>query len=195
MNPQAELMQDAFHALAQPVTALRTAMELALGDHAGEPALCQTLEDCLALLDRLMQDLAVFREIASLDQEPPLAPCDAQMLMRSCVEEMMPVAESCGVALALRADADHTRKIRCNGSMLQRAIFLLLDESIARAPQGSSIELELGWDRSEGRLQLRPGTLRGRRQQLCRKLIELAGASSLRFEAEQTLFTFRDATH
>ena len=73
MNPQREFISETFHALAQPLTSLRVTVELGL-DKDGRPT-CRAaiLEDCLRLIDRLMQDLAVFREIASLGEAPPLA--------------------------------------------------------------------------------------------------------------------------
>ena len=83
-----------------------------------------------------MEDLAVFREIASLDEEPPLEFCDGRALLECCVEELAPVAEDCGVALHLSIE---NGEMRCNQPMLQRAIFVLLDAMIAGAARGDDI--------------------------------------------------------
>ena len=201
MNAQFEFIHDALHALAQPVTALRTALELGLNDHADQPAARKTFADCLGLVDRLTQELAIFREIASLEPEPPLEPCDGEALLKSCVDEMAPVAEACGVALHL--DAQRTR-IVCNGPMLQRAVFLLLDELIACAPSGG-VSIGLKIHAAEAQLEVGPGIpprqakkglaggpiAPGRRQQLCRKLIEFAGGRSVRFGSDCTHCCFR----
>jgi signal transduction histidine kinase len=189
MNSQREFMEDAFHLLAQPVTALRVAMELGLSDDTNPPAARKTFADCLGLLDRLMQELAIFREIASLDAAPALAPRDGEALLKGCVEEMAPVAEACGVALDCRAAA---APVLCDEPLLQRAIFLLLDEMIACATRGGRISIRLSEDNGALRLELRPGAPGGRRQQLCRKLLQFAGGSAMELDASRTLCLFRN---
>ena len=202
MNPQIEFMNDALHVLAQPVTALRAALELGLSDHSNQPAAQKIFEDCLSLLDRLIQELAIFREIASLEPEPPLEFVDGEALLRSCVEEMSPVAEACGVALHLNAEKT---EIECNAAMLQRALFLLLDELIARSPSGG-VSIGMRQHAGEAHLELRPGLtpqqakdrLAGepgspvRRQQLYRKLIEFGGGQCVYFDADRTYCCFRN---
>ena len=78
MNPQREFMSETFHTLAQPIMALRATVELGLLKNASEQDSHLILEDCLRPIDRLMQDMAVLREITSLDEEPPLNLCDGQ---------------------------------------------------------------------------------------------------------------------
>ncbi len=187
MNAQFEFMNDALHVLAQPVTALRTALELGLRDHADQPAARQTFEDCLGLIDRLTQELAIFREIASLEPEPLLGRCDGEALLKSCVDEMAPVAEACGVPLHLEAERT---EIECNGPMLERAVFLLLDELIARSPSGG-VSVGFTTRGSEAQLELRPGIAPGRRLQLYHKLIEFAGGRSVYFGSDRTRCCFR----
>ena len=193
MNQQFELVEEALHVLAQPVTALHAALELGLCDHAKSPEARKVFEDCLVILDRLTQELAVYREIAGLEAEPPLELCDGEALLKSCVEEMAPVAEASGVALNVTADKVH---VECNAPMLQRAVFLLLDEMIACAPpKGISIRLKKVLDirgPSEAQLEFRPGTAPGRRQQLCRKLMQFAGASGISFDSSRTYCCFRN---
>ena len=188
MNPQFEFMNDALHVLAQPVTALRTALELGLSDHSDQPASRKTFEDCLALVDRLTQELAIFREIASLEPEPPLEGCDGEAVLNSCVEEMAPVAEAWGVALHLNTEKI---TIECNVGLLQRALFLLLDELIA-CTRGGSVSIELKAHADEAWLELRPGITPGRRQQLYRKLLEVSGGGSISFGADHTCCCFRN---
>jgi K+-sensing histidine kinase KdpD len=188
MNPQREFMNETFHLLAQPITALRATVELGLSKESNAAAGRQILQDCLGLLDRLMQDLAVFRETASLDEEPPLASCDGRALLASSVEEMAPVAQSCGVALHLSAQA---AQMQCSGPLLQRAIFVLLDAMIACAPRGGGISIVLSKHEDGVRLELCPGAPPGRRQELCRKLMQLAGGSGMQFDSGRTCITFR----
>jgi signal transduction histidine kinase len=192
MNRQREFVHDTFHLLAQPITALRANVELGLSQEANQPAVQQIFQDCLSLLDRLMQDLAVFREIASLDEEPVLGPCDGRALLESSVEEMAPVAEAYGVALHLSAEA---AELQCRGPMLQRAVFVLLDAMIACAPKGGSISIRLDKAEDGFRLALYPGAPPGRRQELCRKLMRFAGCRCIQFDAACTSVTFRKSDH
>jgi signal transduction histidine kinase len=192
MNPQREFMSETFHLLSQPITALRATVELGLSREPNEAAMQQALQDCLSLLDRLMQDLAVFREIASLDEEPPLASCDGRALVENCVEEMEPVAESCGVALHLSAQAV---EMRCNRPMLQKAIFVLLDEMISSAPDRSGISIGLSKHEDGVRLELHPGAPSGRRLELCRKLMQFAGGRSIQFDAGRISITFQGSEY
>ena len=188
MNPQVEFIEEALHVLAQPVTALRTALELGLSDHSDQPAARKVFEDCLDILDRLTQELAIFREIASLEPEPPLEFRDGEALLASCVEEMSPVAEASGVALHLNAEK---ARIECNAPMLQRALLLLFDELLACSPS-SGVSIELTRHAGDARLELHPGIAPGRRQQLCRKLLESGGGLGVAFEAERTFCSFRN---
>lgn len=177
MNPQREFMSETFHTLAQPIMALRATVELGVLKNASEQDSHLILEDCLRLIDRLMQDMAVLREITSLDEEPPLESCDGQALLRGSVEEMANVAQSSGIALHLDAEP---ALLRCNAAMFQRAIFVLLDELIAGAVPGSAISISLRRFEDGFLLQLRPGTPQGQRQKLSHKLMQFSGGSGIR---------------
>jgi hypothetical protein len=188
MNAQQEFMSQTFHVLAQPITALRATVELGLSRDMDPRTMRQVLKDCLRLLDRLMQDLAIFREIAGLDEAPPLWSCDGRALLESSVEEMAPVAEACRVVLHLNAPA---AEMQCNEPMFQRAIFILLDAMIGCAARGSSISIGLSLRGDGYRLELCPGTAPGHRQELCRKLMQFAGGTEIQFNSWGTSCTFR----
>lgn len=192
MNGQREFMSETFHTLAQPITALRATVELGLRKNPGEHASHLVLEDCLGLIDRLMQELALLREISSLDEQAPLQPCDGQGLLEGCVEEIAPVAEDRGVTLHLNAEPS---LMLCNAAMLQRAIFVLLDEMIAGAAGGSEISVSLHARKDGFLLEIIPGTPRGHRQKLGHKLMRFAGGSGVRFDSDRTSITFRNCSH
>jgi signal transduction histidine kinase len=192
MNPQREFMSETFHTLAQPITALRATVELGLRKNLSEHASHLVLEDCLGLIDRLMQDLALLREIASLDEQSPLQLCDGQGLLEGCVEELAPVAEDRGIALHLNAERS---LMRCNAALLQRAIFVLLDEMIAGAAGGSQILVSLHPRKDEFLLEMIPGTPPGQRQKLGHKLMRFAGGSGIHFDSGCTSVTFRNSTY
>lgn len=194
MNPQREFMSETFHVLAQPITVLRARVEMGLQKEAEDSGARQIFEECLGLIDRLMEDLAVFREMASLDEEPPLEFCDGRALLESCIAELAPVAEDCGVALQLSLAAG---EMRCNPPLLQRAIFVLLDAMIAGTARGGAIRIALSRDRDEEglRLELRPGAPPGRRPELCRKLMQFAGGSGIQFDSARSSATFRGSKY
>jgi signal transduction histidine kinase len=192
MNPQREFMSETFHVLAQPITVLRARVEMGLTKEAEDSEARQIFQECLGLIDRLMEDLAVFREIASLDEEPPLELCDGRALLESCIEELAPVAEDCGVALHLSMEDG---EMRCNQPMLQRAIFVLLDAMIAGTARGDAIRIALSRDEERLRLELRPGAPPGRRPDLCRKLMQFAGGSGIQFDSSRSSVTFRGSTY
>jgi len=192
MNPQREFMSETFHVLAQPITALRARVEMGLSREANDAGVRQIFQECLNLIDRLMEDLAVFREIASLDEEPPLACCDGRALLASCVEELAPVAEDYGVTLHLSAQAS---EMLCSGPMLQRAIFVLLDAMIASAASGGGISISLSQHEDGVRLELCPGAPPGHRQELCRKLIQFAGGGGIQFDSCRTSITFQGSKY
>ncbi len=192
MNQQREFMSETFHLLAQPLTALRVTVELGLRKEGNGTVSQQTLEDCLRLIDRLMQDLAVFREISSLDEPPALHSSDGRALLERCVEEMAPVAQDSGIALLLSAEpAD----IECREPMLQRAVFVLLDEVIACTPRGGRIAISLRKCGDGFLLEFCPGMPPGQRQKLCRKLMQFAGGSSIRFVSGSTSVAFRESSY
>jgi len=192
MSEQREFMSDTFHALAQPVTALRATVELALSKEMDASASQRAFENCLQLIDQLMQDLAVFREIASLDEQPPVETCDGRALLQSCVAEMELVAQESRVQLKLNAEA---ALIQCNIQMFQRAIFLLLDEMIASAPSDSEIAISFCKHDEGFMLEMCPGTLQGQRQKLCSKLMRFAGGFDICATSESITGIFRDHTY
>ncbi len=190
MNSHREFISETFHVLSQPITALRASIELGLGKR-DEQAAKRALEACLPVVDRLMQDLAVLREIAGLDEEPPLDPCDGQLLLNSSIEEMAPVAQAAGIAIHLNAEPG---AILCHEPTLQRAIFLLLDEIIAAAARNRAISISLRHREDDFLLEIRPGTAQGPRQMLCRKLMQFAGGCVIDSVPGSISVTFRESS-
>jgi signal transduction histidine kinase len=188
MNRQREFIDETLHVLAQPITALRATVELGLNTPANAQAARQALSDCLSLIDRLTKDLAVLREIASLDAVPPLGSCCGQTLLQNCVEEMAPVAESRGVALRLVAEPV---AMQCNQPMFERAMFVALDELIAATLPGGEVLLSLLKGAEDISLELLPG-LRGARHNLCLKLMRAAGGTSTNSVADRTSVSFQE---
>lgn len=192
MSRQRELMSESFHSLAQPIAVLRATVELGLRKNLSQHASHLVLEDCLGHIDRLMQELALLREIATLDELPPLQFCDGQRLLEDCVQEIAPVAADRGITLRLDAEP---ALMQCNAAMLQRASFVLLDELIAGAARGGKISLALHSCNDGFLLEIIPGPPPGQRQKLSHKLMRLAGGNGIHSDSGCTSITFRNCTY
>ncbi|HVJ05329.1 MAG TPA: hypothetical protein VM578_06640 [Candidatus Saccharimonadales bacterium] len=192
MSREREFINETFHLLAQPITALRATMELGLSKKLNEEESHQVLEDCLSVLDRLMLDVAVFREIASLEDAPELSCHDGHSLLHSCAEEMTIVADASNVELSLTFEPV---VIQCNEPSLRRAMFVLLDEMIAAAPAGSKISVILRNRANAAVLEVHPGIPHGQREKLCLKLLQFAGASDIHLEADHASVDFRKGSY
>ena len=194
MNQQRDFVSETFHLLAQPITALRVTVELGLSKErngTGSEHIL-VLEDCLRLIDRLMQDLAVFREISNLDEQPELQFSDGRALLERSVEEVALVAQDSGITLQLSAQPAN---ILCHEPMFQRALFVLLDEMIASAPNGGRIGISLRKSGDVFLLELSPGMPPGQRRKLCGKLMQFAGGSGICFVSGRTSMTFRQCSY
>jgi signal transduction histidine kinase len=174
MNQPRTFLDEAFHALAQPVMALRATVELGLAEEPGKLDSAQILVDCLRLIDKLTRDLALVREIASIERPPTLEASDGAALLRSCAEEMAPVARERGVSIHVDADA---AAMECDPGKFRRAMFVLLDGLLAVVPDEGEIRLTLREDESGLRLAVFPAALGALRQKLCWKLMQSAGGT------------------
>jgi hypothetical protein len=79
--------------------------------------------------------------------------------------------------------------------MLQRAVFVLLDEMISCAQSGCRIAISLRKCGDGCQFEFRPGMPPGQRQKLCRKLMQIAGGSSIQFASGSTSMTFRQSSY
>jgi signal transduction histidine kinase len=174
MNQPRTFLDEAFHALAQPVMALRATVELGLSEEPDKLDSKQVLGDCLRLIDKLTRDLALVREIASIEKPPTLEVCDGAALLRSCVEEMAPVARERGISVHVEADA---APMECDPGKFRRATFVLLDSLLAIVPADDEIRLTLREDGSALRLVVFPAAIGALRQKLWWKLIQSAGGT------------------
>lgn len=185
MTAQQELMHETFHALAQPISALRAKVELGLRAGARQLPM-ESLAECLPLVLRLSDELGMLREIAALDDKPATAHYDATALLLECVEEMAMVARDAGTTLAVEAEPGW---IACHEATLRSAIFLLLDSTLAAEP-GSKIEIGLHPDGFGYAISVSPAKLDGLRGKLFCKLMEHAGAEAVELGTESARATF-----
>jgi signal transduction histidine kinase len=186
------LIDDAFHALAQPVMALRATVELGLSEEPDKLEAQRVLGECLRLIDALTQEMAVAREIANVEDATTLTDCNGEALLCSCVEEMSAVAHEGGVAVFVDAKA---ATMKCDEMILRRALFVLLDGMLAAMPHGGEIRLQLEDEESDFlRLVARPPMPRGLRQNLCWKLMQAAGGQLMNCADGSMAMLFHKAT-
>lgn len=190
MNPPRTFLDEAFHALAQPVMALRATVEMALMEPPEKLDSHQVLGQCLQLIDRLTREFAMVREIAAGDEPSALAVHDGAALLRTCAEEMSVVAHELGCAI--HVDAEHTA-MECDEKKFRRAVFVLLDGMLAALPEGGEIGLQLDEDENGLHLSAHPALPGGLRQKLCWKLMQSAGGTVTDCTDSGTTVLFRKA--
>lgn len=192
MNSTPTFLDETFHALAQPLMALRATVELGLAKDPSELDAPQVLGECLRSIDDLTQKMAMLREIASVDDPATLKACNGEALLRSCVDEMYPVAHDRGVSIHVDAEVG---SMDCDEMMLRRAMFVLLDAMLAALPNGGEIRLRFEEQDDCVCLIARPQTLAGLRQRLCWKLMRAAGGSVMTGPDSAVLFRKVTARH
>jgi C4-dicarboxylate-specific signal transduction histidine kinase len=145
---QQQFISDVFHALSQPLTALRCSLELALMQQPGTlPGYRAALQDALHSAERLSNCAEFLRGMA--EAEDPGTPQDIDLngCLNEAVEEFAPVFEYAGRRVSV--DARKTMRVVADPAKLQRALFLLLD-FCAAADRDVLLDVK-----SPGRLEIR----------------------------------------
>ncbi|HUK23259.1 MAG TPA: hypothetical protein VLV49_01670 [Terriglobales bacterium] len=150
---ETELLADLFHALSQPLTALRCALELAL-DPRRTPGQCR--EGARAALDHAEQVAALCGGIRALVEagdggENPQALALGRML-RESVEDLRPLAEEQGGSLVLR-EAPAQGWVRFERQRLRQGLFCLLEYALNSGP-GAHITVDAGEQEDEAKVQV-----------------------------------------
>ncbi len=165
-----DTMDRAFHALAQPVMAMRMILEAAMEQRAEGDAAQATFEHCLSALDRLTDDVNVLRQMACLEASTGCAPCDGAALLREGLTEMSAVAEEQGMHVELQAEE---LWLLCDRKPIERALFVLLDEMAAVGVE--LLKIRLRDEGGSGVLEISPAGTRSIRTALCHALFASAG--------------------
>jgi signal transduction histidine kinase len=188
MNTPGSWLDEGFHSLAQPIMALRIAIEIGFPEEKLPTEMLTTRSECFQLLDRLAGDLAVMREIWHLENARELMVHNGGELLESCVAEMAAVAMAKGISIDLDADSV---AMECDADMFCRAVFLLLDEAIASNPHENRISLKLHDDPRGACFDAYPVPQRGLRWQLCWEIMKSAGGVLVGNTKSQASVLFR----
>lgn len=166
-----ETMDRAFHALVQPVMAMRMMLESAVEQRASGDAAQATFEQCLSALDRLSDDMNVLRQMVSLETSAHCEPCDGAALLRKSLEEMADVIAEQGLHVELQTEE---LSLLCDPKPVESAMFVLLDEMAAAGVE--RMEIRLRREEALAALEISPAGTRSIRTALCHALFAAAGA-------------------
>ena len=137
-----ELLSELFHALNQPLTTLRCALELELLQSHREPQSRHTIETALRQSERLAQLSSGIRALVEAseagDQREPVA---LDSVLRDTVLDFQPVAESAG--LAFEMDSLPACHVEAEPKRLRQAVFSLLEWLLESAAPGATVTINL----------------------------------------------------
>jgi signal transduction histidine kinase len=140
-NERHALIAELFHALSQPLTALRCSLELALHEHRPVEPSRADLRLALQHAEKIARLAGGIRELVEYGGDPtPGALVPLDKILQEGVADMLPVAESAGVRLSLGEIAAYS--VRAEKQKLEQAIFYLLESAVAAAGAGGGLRVE-----------------------------------------------------
>ncbi|MBS0559175.1 MAG: sensor histidine kinase N-terminal domain-containing protein [Proteobacteria bacterium] len=158
LDAQRRFAGDAAHALRTPLAVLVARLDSA-ESAADMAALRQDAERLSRLVDQMLA-------IARLDGLPldVSGPLDLRVVAASAVSALAPLAIARGVELALTGEAPPP--LRGNAAAVETALLNLIDNAIAHAPPGSTVEVELAAPASVRVMDRGPGVPPGQAAKL-----------------------------
>ena len=154
LSDQRRFVADASHQLRTPLTALRLRLEnlqsdLAAqdrGDEDGDPDpdpdahAVEALERAIGETERLTELVSNLLQLARADDQPVTSIADLGGLVRDRVDTWTASADERGVELRHRS-GDQSILVRCIPGAIEQILDNLLDNALAVAPSGSSIDV------------------------------------------------------
>jgi len=154
LSDQRRFVADASHQLRTPLTALRLRLEnlqsdLAAqdrGDNDGDPDAdpdahaVEALERAIGETERLTELVSNLLQLARADDQPVTSIADLGGLVRDRVDTWTASADERGVELRHRS-GDQSILVRCIPGAIEQILDNLLDNALAVAPSGSSIDV------------------------------------------------------
>ncbi len=125
---QRQFLQDLFHKLCQPLTALNGTLELALRKPMAASEYRETLGQAMELTRHLIGAVRAERESAESTDPGHMRPFDLVTLVRNVVEDLHPVLDDAGIAILLAHQGSSI--IRADPDRIGRALFSLVDWSV-----------------------------------------------------------------
>jgi C4-dicarboxylate-specific signal transduction histidine kinase len=147
VSDKQQLVSELFHALSQPITALRCSLELALHTPSSAPSK-ENLETALSHAEKIAQLAGGIRELVQADdpgdEEAEIALED---YLQETISDMQPIADAAQVSIEFRGSLH--RRVLTEPRRLKQALFYWLEFALMSAAAGSRVEIEL--DQQSGR--------------------------------------------
>jgi C4-dicarboxylate-specific signal transduction histidine kinase len=142
-----QFISDVFHAISQPLTALRCSLELALMQADTVQSYRAALQDALHNAERLSNCAEFLRGMAEAEDPGTPSDIDLNRSLNEALEEFTPIFEYAGRQVTL--GSEKAIRVVADPAKLQRALFLLLD-FCAAADRDVVLDMK-----SPGRLEIR----------------------------------------
>lgn len=143
-NPRSEcelFASDLFHAISQPLTALRCSLELGLSRTAAAEDAHDALEQALQATERVCQLVHFSRQLAEADRIPALSRVWLDDLLAELRDEILPVAESKNVKMFLQEMEEI--EVLAAEEDLARALFLVAEFALREMHAGEVLALSI----------------------------------------------------
>lgn len=124
-----QFVSDVFHAISQPLTALRCSLDLALLKGGDADTYRVFIGEALGYAQQISACAEFLRELAAADDPGVPSPTDLCSVIEAAVNELRPVFESSGVSVRLVGDG--SIEVFADPARLHKATFLALDYGAA----------------------------------------------------------------
>jgi signal transduction histidine kinase len=129
----ATVVSDVYHAVAQPLTALRCSLDLAVRKPLDANGYRKAIKEAIAAHDRVVEAVNKARQIAEACAKGEKLQCDFSSIVSQTVEDFEPVAHSKQVKVSRLIESDVM--IASDESKLRKLLFILLDEALDRCSE------------------------------------------------------------
>jgi len=138
-----QLVSELFHALSQPLTALRCSLEMALSGRFSPGPSEESLRLALAHSEQIAHLATGIREL--LEAEAPGSPgvvVNLETSLGEAVMDLTPVAQAAGIRLFFNSQC--ACPVMAEPRRLRQALFYLVESALSSAGPGESVQVETG---------------------------------------------------
>jgi signal transduction histidine kinase len=138
-----QLVAELFHALSQPLTALRCSLEMALSGRFSPGPSQENLRLALEHAEQIAHLATGIRELVETEGPGGVnGIVNLESSLGEAVMDLVPVAESAGVRLGFHAP--HACPVLAEPRRLRQALFYLVESALAGAEPGESVQVQVG---------------------------------------------------